>query len=60
MKLFKQEETKLEISIVDETKNKNISWLINFRKQPHMLSQLIELLKQTWESIYGIELPINY
>ncbi len=60
LKLFKQEETKLEISIVDETKNKNISWLINFRKQPHMLSQLIELLKQTWESIYGIELPINY
>lgn len=61
LRLFKEEETKLEISFVDESKNsKQITWLLNFNKQPHMLSQLIALLKQTWEKIYFIELPINY
>jgi len=61
LRLFKEEETKLEISFVDESRNsKQITWQINFRKQPHMLSQLIALLKNSWEKIYAIELPINY
>ncbi len=58
--MFKECETKLEISFVDESNNsKQIKWTFNINKE-FLLSQLINQLKTVWEQIFFVELPINF
>lgn len=59
-KLFKEDETRIVISLVDESKNsKQINWSFSLNKQ-FVLSQLISQLKEIWEKTFFIELPISY
>lgn len=59
-RLSKEDETQLEISFVDESKNsKQITWSLNMNK-PYLLSRLIAQVKLVWEKIFFVELPINF
>lgn len=59
-RISKDNEKRIEISFVDESRNsKQIIWSFNLNKQ-HLLSQLINQLKLTWEKIFLVDLPINY
>jgi hypothetical protein len=45
---------------VDELRNsEQINWAFGLNKQ-FLLSQLITQLKETWEQVFFIELPINF
>ena len=60
LKLFKENDNQIEISFVDELRNsKQFNWSFCLNKQ-FLLSQLITQLKDTWEKIFFIELPINF
>ena len=59
-RLFKEKETKIEISFVVESKNSmQLKWTFNLNKE-FLLSQLISQLKILWEKIFFVELPINF
>jgi hypothetical protein len=60
LRLFKEIERRVEISIVDESNNsKQITWTLDFNKE-FLLSQFISQLKTCWEQLFFIELPINF
>ncbi|CAF0760392.1 unnamed protein product [Brachionus calyciflorus] len=60
LKLFREDETKIEISTVDEANNSTqVNWIIKMNKS-YQLSQFISLIKEIWEKIFFIELPINF
>ena len=59
-KLFEDSESKLEVTLVDELNNSGqITWSLKINNL-HILSQLIKHLKEHWEAIYSIELPISF
>ena len=62
MRLFKDSETKIEISFVDESSfdtTQQINWLFEFNNN-NLLSQLVKQLKEIWEKIFFVEMPINF
>lgn len=60
MKLFKHDETRIEINILDESSNSaQIKWIIKMNKT-FQLSQFIYLIKDLWEKIFFVELPISF
>jgi hypothetical protein len=53
------DDKKLEINLIDESKNsQQITWTFRVGES-HIRSQFIAQLKKTWESLFSIEMPIN-
>ncbi len=49
----------IEINLIDESKNsEQITWTFRMTEL-HILSQFVTQIKETWESIFSIEMPIN-
>lgn len=60
LKLFKHDETKIEINILDELSNSiHIKWTIKMNKV-FQLSQFIFIIKDIWEKIFFVEIPISF
>ncbi len=53
------DDKKLEIDLIDESKNsQQITWTFRVGES-HIRSQFVAQLKKTWESLFSIEMPIN-